>query len=61
MVNVELTERELAILIETMQDTCMWHAEAMKDEPKGSVDYEVYKTAYKEDTALVNKLTSYKA
>ncbi len=61
MVKIELTERELAVLIDCMQDARVWHEAAMKDEPEGSVDYETYKTAYEEDTALMNKLTSYKA
>ena len=57
---IELTERELTILIESMQDTLIWCEEAMKDEPEGSMDYEEYRASYEEDTTLVNKLTSYK-
>ena len=60
MVRIELTERELAVLIDCMKDICEMDRSAMKDEPEGSVDYETYKVSYEEDTALVNKLTSYR-
>lgn len=60
MVRIELTERELAVLIDCMKDICEMDRSAMKDEPEGSVDWETYKASYEEDTALVNKLTSYR-
>ena len=60
MVRIELTERELAVLIDCMKDICEMDRDAMKDEPEGSVDYADYKAAYDEDTALVDKLSSYR-
>lgn len=60
MVRIELTERELAVLIDCMKDICEMDRSAMKEESEDSVEYADYKAAYEEDTALVNKLSSYK-